>query len=82
MSIMFEVVYRMPQDPDRERRIRECVSKFGGEITYWEGHVGRWRDQVCLTIEFPTLEAAEAAAARVTESGERIEGPLQDYPDD
>jgi len=82
MSIMFEIVYRKPEDPDRERRISECVSEFGGVVTYREDDWGQLQDAVCLTFEFPNLETPRAAALKVRDSGEFIEGPLQDYGDE
>jgi hypothetical protein len=72
MSVMFEVSYAQPEDADRERRIAECASRYGGLVTFREVG-GQWPDQsVCLTIEFWTWETAEAAAAELCKSGEHV----------
>ena len=79
MSWMFEVVYRKPEDRDRERRLAECASHYGGVVTYREDDWGQLQAAICLTIEFPTLELAQTAASEFLEMGEFMEGPIQDY---
>ncbi len=79
MSWMFEVVYRKPEDPDRERRLSECASQYGGVVDYREDDWGSLQDAICLTIEFPTLELAQNAASKFLEMGEYIAGPIGEY---
>lgn len=79
MIYMFEVYYRTPADPDRERDLARRVAEFGGRLDYREdpGSAGR-SSAVCLTYEFDTWSAAEAAADALRGRGEHVEGP-QDY---
>jgi hypothetical protein len=79
MSWMFEVVYRKPEDPGRERQLAECASHYGGVVTYREDAWGQLQAAICLTIEFPTLKLAQNAASKFLEMGESIDGPIQDY---
>jgi hypothetical protein len=77
MSVMIEVVYLKPEDANHERRISECVSQYGGVVTFREDW-GPTGQSICLTIEFRSWEAAESAMARLQGAGEYVEGP-QDY---
>lgn len=73
MTYMFEVYYRPPTDPERETLLTRQVAELGGRLDYRDDatpYTG-----VCLTYEFDTLEAAEAAAQTLREQGEYVEGP-------
>jgi hypothetical protein len=74
---MVEVMYRKPVNSARELAITSCISNFDGQITFREADTG---ETVCLTIEFPSYETAEAATSKLRESGEHVEGPM-DYGD-
>jgi hypothetical protein len=64
MSWMFEVVYRKPEDPDRDRQLSDCALQYGGMVTYREDDWGSLQDAICLTLEFPTLELTQNAAIK------------------
>ncbi|MFO0969740.1 MAG: hypothetical protein U0793_29635 [Gemmataceae bacterium] len=75
MSVMFEVMYEPPTDARREGRLAEQISHFGGRLDYREESATP--ASICLTFEFDDWAAARAAAARLRELGEYIEGPME-----
>lgn len=77
MSFMIEVYYRKPEDQDRERRIVERTSRLRGLVTDRDDLAGPAGNQICLTIEFWTLEDAETASTEFREAGERVDGPSE-----
>ena len=82
MSIMFEVLYGAPSNLEKEAQIASVLAEFGGRMTFKEEpSTDRLSQAVCLTCEFDDYPAAEAAAIRLRELGEHIEGPM-DYGDD
>jgi hypothetical protein len=80
MSVMFEVLYKSPLDPQREAIISERVGQFGGRLTYREEPDVVGIGPVCLTYEFTSFQDAEKAASRLRSQGEHVEGPM-DYGD-
>ena len=80
MSVMFEVLYRSPSDPQREEVISEHVGQFGGRLTYREEPDVVGAGPVCLTYEFNNYQEAQEAASRLRSQGEHVEGPM-DYGD-
>jgi hypothetical protein len=80
MSFMFEVLYKSPPDSRREALISECVSRFGGRLTYREEPEAVSTGPVCLTYEFGDWTVAEQAASCLRREGEHVEGPM-DYGD-
>lgn len=82
MSIMFEVLYAAPPDLVRESRITEILKEFGGRLTFREEpEKDNISQAVVLTYEFADCPSAEAAATRMYDLGEHVEG-LSDYGDD
>ena len=79
MSVMVEVYYRGPADPQREEGITLAASKLDGELSCREEEKGR--GMICLTLTFPGWEEASAAYAKFSEQGEHVEGPAE-YADD
>ncbi len=77
MSVMFEVLYKPPSDPEREVVISERVGEFGGWLTYREEPEIAGMGPVCLTYEFNEFEEAEAAASQLRSQGEHVEGPME-----
>lgn len=77
MSSMVEVFYAAPVDPVRESGVAESVSRFGGRLTYREGHENG-ATTICLTFEFDDRKRAQEAAVALREQGEHVEGPA-DY---
>ncbi len=80
MSVMFEVLYKAPSDPQREAVISERVVRFGGRLTFREEPNDVGRGPVCLTFEFNDFEVATDAASSLRSQGEHVEGPM-DYGD-
>jgi len=80
MSVMFEVLYKSPPDPEREAVISERAGQFGGRLTYREEPDLVGTGPVCLTYEFNGFQEAEEAASRLRTQGEHVEGPM-DYGD-
>ena len=78
MSVMFEVYYQAPANPEREATLNRLVAEFGGQLDYREEPDPHGPDSVCLTYEFDDWSAAEAAARAVRAKGEHVEGPT-DY---
>jgi hypothetical protein len=74
MSVMFELYYTPPYDPDREARLTEQVASVGGRFDFWEEEPGRY---ICLTYEFDDWEQAEHAADILRQKGESVKGPQQ-----
>jgi len=80
MSYMFEVYYRSPADPDKEKSLTQRVAALGGRLDYREPSQSRANGSICLTFEFNRRDEAEAAASVLREQGEYVEGPV-DYGD-
>jgi hypothetical protein len=78
MSYALEVYYKPPADPTKESALLKCVAELGGRLDYREEPNGEPHEGICLTYEFEDLEQAEAAAERLRQRGEHVEGP-QDY---
>ena len=78
MSYMFEVYYRLPHDPEKEKALTQRVAGLGGRLDYREPSQSKARGSICLTFEFGRREEAEAAARVLREQGEHVEGPV-DY---
>jgi hypothetical protein len=74
---MFEVYHLPPTDPARESRVAEVVAPHGGRLVFREAPEVDGSPNVCLTYEFASEAAAEAAGAEVRAAGEYAEGP---YP--
>jgi hypothetical protein len=72
MTVRFEVDYPQPEDADRERRIAQCASRYGGHVTLREVGGQLPNLSICLTVRFRTWETAEAAAAELCQAGERV----------
>ncbi len=79
MSFMYEVYYKAPADRNREARLTDRVSPFGGRLDFREEPDGS-HGAICLTYEFDQLDRAEAAAETLRQGGEHVEGPV-DYGD-
>jgi hypothetical protein len=77
MSVMIVVCYSKPEDADRERRISECASHYGGLVTYREDDFGYSENAISLTVEFSSWEAAERATSTLRGSGEYVQGPFE-----
>jgi hypothetical protein len=78
MSYMLELYYKPPADPAKETALLKCVSELGGRLDYREDSDGKPEQSICLTYEFDEFDQAEAAAERLRQQGEHVEGP-QDY---
>lgn len=74
---MFEVYCRKPIDAVREQAIAELIAEFGGEVTCREVTA----TGICLTVEFASRDAADAASKRLWDAGEHVEGG-GDYGED
>ena len=74
---MIEVYYHQPQSEGREHSILTVVSAHRGVLTFRE----TVENAICLTIEFPSWEAASQAAKRLRVISEHVEGPTT-YGDD
>lgn len=82
MSHMIEVVYKLPQDNQREDRIKAMAAKYGGTITLHEFPPEEHNDLgLTLTIEFDSYDNASLAFDDLASAGERVEGPFE-YGDD
>lgn len=82
MSIMLEILYHSPHDPERETRIAATLNSFGGCLTYREEPAtDSLARTVCLTYEFAERDSAETAANQLRNLGEHVEGPM-DYGGD
>jgi hypothetical protein len=79
MTYMFEVYYRPPRDPAREKRMTDEVFKHGGRLDCWEDSTG-WTS-ICLTFEFDNETQAHAAVAALLQQGERITMGPRPYGD-
>ena len=79
MSVMFEVFYQPPKNPEREAQLMERVKPWGGQLTFREDE--RPASGICLTFEFGTWQEAERAAQTLRAQGEFLEGPME-YGDD
>jgi hypothetical protein len=73
---MFEVYYPAPVDLQREARLTQVVSDWGGKLTYREGSAETTPGSVCLTYEFDDQKVAETAAAKLRQQGAHVEGPV------
>jgi hypothetical protein len=81
MSVILEVLYRLPQDLAREARLSGQVTALGGRFDCREeSEIPGVCNTVCLTYEFNDWEQAERAAAALRRQGEHVEGP-QKYGD-
>jgi hypothetical protein len=79
MSIMIEVLYHSPYDPERETQIATTLKAFGGHLTCREEPgTDSLAQSICLTYEFDERHAAEAGANQLRNLGEHVEGPM-DY---
>ncbi len=78
MSVMFEVYYAAPVNPEREAVLNRLVAEYGGQLDFREEPKPPGPDSVCLTYEFGDWSTAEAAALAMRERGEHVEGPT-DY---
>jgi hypothetical protein len=78
MSVMFEVFYARPQDPDREARLTEQVAALGGRFDFWEeSEIPGVCNYVCLTYEFDHWQQAEHVAEVLRQQGEHVKGPYE-----
>jgi hypothetical protein len=77
---MFEVYYRPPVDAGKEAKLTALVSSLGGRLDYREVPERDGDHGICLTYEFDDRDQAEAAAQKLLEQGEHVEGPC-DYGD-
>jgi hypothetical protein len=78
MSSAFDLLYKLPRDPARERRLTDEVSAHGGRLDYAdETAIEHVSSTVCLTYEFDHLSAAERCAAALRGRGEHVERPYE-----
>lgn len=78
MSFMFEVIYRAPTDPQKEKHIDTVISGHGGTLDCREEPEPHGPNSVVLTYEFRDYDQAFAAATKLRELGLKIDGPY-DY---
>lgn len=78
MTVMIEIYYHKPSDPQREAVIGQCLANLEGKVTYREDDSS---DTICLTAEFNSWGKAQAACTALRAKGEHVEGP-SDYGDD
>jgi hypothetical protein len=77
---MFEVYYRSPADPDKEKALTKLVAAFGGRLDYREMPQSEANGSICLTFEFDGHEEADKAASALRQHGEHVEGPIEYGP--
>jgi hypothetical protein len=73
---MLEVYYPTPVDLQREAKLTQIVSDWGGKLTYREGSPETIAGAVCLTFEFDDQKVAETAASKLRQQGAHAEGPV------
>jgi hypothetical protein len=77
MSSAFDLLYKLPRDPARERRLTDAVSGHGGRLDHVDETAINVSTTVCLTYEFDDLPAAERCAVALRGQGEHVEGPYE-----
>ena len=78
MSSAFDLLYKLPRDPARERRLTDDVAAHGGRLNHAdETAIEHISNTICLTYEFDDLSTAERCADALREHGEHIEGPYE-----
>ena len=78
MSVMIEVLYRLPTDTSKEAQVVTEATKFGGVLTHREHPPAGPSQAICLSVEFKTRQSAERAANNLRLLGFHVEGPM-DY---
>lgn len=74
MSVMIEIYYPKPAHTLREGSISAHVARQGGRVTFREEDSP---DTICLTAEFDSWEAAQAACTVIRATGQHVEGPAE-----
>ena len=78
MSYMIEVYYQRPLDSNRDSRLQNLVTEFGGHLDFREVPADDEPGAICLTFDFEDRAQAEAAAEVLRRQGVHVEGPA-DY---
>jgi hypothetical protein len=78
MTFMFEVFYKLPENPKKEAALTDLVATQGGHLDFREVGDQTTHGPICLTYEFADIVAARQAADRLRQQGEHVEGPY-DY---
>ena len=77
MSFLVEVYSRPPANTEKEAAPGRQVTALDGRLDHRE-EVRSGANSICLPYEFDDWDSARAAAERLREQGEHVEGPV-DY---
>lgn len=74
MSVMIEIYYAKPANAQMEEALTSLVTRQSGRVTFREDDSP---GTICLTAEFDSWEAAQAACTVIRATGQHVEGPAE-----